>query len=112
MNTESQNNQYSGLASGIFWLVWILMLVLIPFYGFTLLVEVDTVTPNKPFSTYSPIIGAIVLIIQLIILVVAVKFYQQRQPLSKLYLILLGGSVLNMFVWAGGCALMGPLNLH
>lgn len=111
MNMEADNNQYSNLASVIFWLVWIAALLLLPFYAFTFLFEVGSVTPSKQSSMFSPVIGGIVFIVQIAILVFAVKAYQQRQPLSKLYLILLGASVLNMFVWAGGCALMGPLKL-
>ena len=111
MNTEADNNQYTNLASVIFWLVWIAALLFLPFYGFTFLFEVGSVTPSKQSSMFSPIIGGVVFILQIVIMIFAVKAYQSRQPLSKLYLILLGGSVLNLFVWAGGCALMGPLQL-
>lgn len=92
----------------IFWIVWVLLLVLIPVYLFTFSIEISAVKPGKMGSMFSPVVGGLVLIVQAIIFINSYQQARQNLPLSKLYLTLLGGSILIGFIWAGGCAIMGP----
>lgn len=115
MNSNEINktpNPYPGIALFFFWLVWGLLLLVIPFYGFTFLVELDVVKPERFKTIMSPVIGGVVLITQIAILVYAFKMFKRREALSKMFLLLLGGSVVLGFVWAGGCAIMGPISFH
>ena len=93
----------------LFWLLWIALLIIIPFYGFTLLFELSAVHANDTLSYLSPVIGVSVFIAQ--VTVIIRSFLQARGGilLSKAYLTLLGGSLIIGLIWAGGCATMGNL---
>ncbi len=95
----------------IFWFFWVLLMVLIPFYLFTFLIEMDAVKAEKIGSIISPIIGGLVIIAQIFVFVKSFKQAKQKLPLSTSFLTLLGGSILIAFIWAGGCAMMGPFRI-
>ena len=95
----------------IFWIVWVFLLTLIPLYLFTFLIEIDAVNAIKIGSILSPVIGALVLIAQIIVFVRSFKQVRQDLPISMSYLTLIGGSILIVFIWAGGCAIMGPYRI-
>ena len=61
----------------LFWLLWIISLLIIPIYGFTLLFKLSAVKSDNPLSYLSPVIGVIVFIAQSLIL--ARSFQQARQ---------------------------------
>ena len=113
-NNEDQNKETKGLdaATFFFWLLWILGLVLFPFYGFTFLFETGVVKEGNLGSQISPFIGAGVFIAQIVVMVKSFQQKKQNLPLSKSYLTLLGGSIVIGLIWAGGCSIMGPWNLH
>ena len=94
-----------------FWFLWVLALVLFPFYAFTFLFEADVVKSNDIGSQISPIIGMAVLIAQGLIMVISFKQMKRNSPLSKPYLTLLGGTIIIGFIWAGGCSIMGPFRM-
>ncbi len=101
--------------SVIFWILWMLGLLLFPFYIFTLFFEVNVVKEGNVLSHISPLIGVAVLIAQAVVMIFSfkqMKQMKQKLPLSKPYLTLLGGSIIIGFIWAGGCAMMGPWSLH
>jgi hypothetical protein len=106
-----EKHQYSTRAIVAFWLVWGALLFLVPFYAFTFFFEVDSAKSGNIPSIISPIMGGLVVIAELFVLVYSVIIYKFGVPLSKLYLVLLGGSALIAFVWLGGCLMMGPLRL-
>jgi len=94
-----------------FWLLWGILLILIPLYIFTFLFEIDAVKAVKIGSIISPVIGALVLIAQIIVVVRSFKQARQDISISEPYLTLIGGSILIAFIWAGGCAIMGPYRI-
>ena len=108
-NERSQEKQSAG--SIIFWILWVLAFVIFPFYAFTFAFEVDAIKEGNFESQLSPFIGAAVFIAQIIIMVISFKQKKRGLPLSKPYLTLLGGTILIGFIWAGGCAIMGPFRL-
>ncbi len=108
---ENSNETNSKFSRVIFWLLWGVLLLIVPVYGFTLLVEVSAVNSGNILSYISPIIGLLVLIAQITVFVLSYKQMKQGLPLSKPYLTFIGGSIVIGFVWAGGCAMMGPWRL-
>jgi hypothetical protein len=84
------------------------LLILFPLYLFTLSLEIGAVRLETIGSVISPVIGGLVLIAQLIIQLKSFKQARQAMPLSEPFLTLIGGSILIGFIWAGGCAIMGP----
>jgi uncharacterized membrane protein YhaH (DUF805 family) len=114
-NNEEERDQATEGADGgtvFFWILWVLGLVLLPFYAFTFFFEAGVVKEGNLGSQISPIVGLVVLLSQLAITVISFKQIRQKLPLSKPYLTLLGGSIIIGLVWAGGCSIMGPWSLH
>ena len=95
----------------IFWVLWGVLLIFIPVYIFTFLFEIDAVKAEEIGSIISPVIGALVLIAQIIVVVRSFKQARQDISISEAYLTLLGGSIVIAFIWAGGCAIMGPYRI-
>jgi len=110
MNNQSKQ-ELNKFGHVIFWLLWTLSFVIFPFYLFTFLFEIDKVKPGITSSYFSPVIGALVLILQITIVVISFQQMKQGITLSKPYLTLLGGTILVGFIWAGGCSIMGPWHL-
>lgn len=106
MNSKSKSITFSQI---IFWLLWGILLLIIPIYGFTFLFELEAARSNNALSYLSPIIGVVVFFAQLLVLVRSFQQGKKAMPLSKAYLTLLGGTVIVALIWAGGCASMGPL---
>jgi hypothetical protein len=95
----------------IFWILWVLLLVLIPLYLFTFSFEISAVKLEKIGSILSPIIGGLVLIAQFLVIIRSFKQARGNLPISEAFLTLLGGSILIGFFWQGGCAIMGPYRI-
>ena len=95
-----------------FWLLWILALALLPFYGLTFFFEAGVMKDDNLGSKISPVIGLLVLFAQLAITIISYRQKRSDAPLSRPYLTLLGGTIIIGLVWAGGCSIMGPWNLH
>jgi len=111
--TDNQHDQTETSVGEIFfWILWVLAFVLFPFYGFTFLFEIDAIKSDDIGSQIAPIIGAAVFIAQIVVMVISFKQIKKKLPLSKSYLTLLGGTIIVGFIWAGGCAIMGPIYLH
>ena len=97
--------------SVIFWILWMLGLLLFPIYGFTLFFEFGVVKEGNTLSYFSPVVGVVVLIAQTVVMFFSFMQMKLKLPLSGPYLTLLGGSIIIGFIWAGGCAMMGPYSL-
>lgn len=110
MNNQAKQ-EVNELGHALFWLLWTVALLIIPIYFFTFAFEVEAVKNNNTFSYFSPIIGFIVLILQITLSVISYKQMKQKISLSRPFLTLLGGTILIGFVWFGGCSMMGPLHL-
>lgn len=95
----------------VFWIVWVFLLTLIPLYIFTFLFEIAAVKAVNIGSILSPVIGALVVMAQMIVFVKSFKQARRDIPISASYLTLIGGSILIVFIWAGGCAIMGPYRM-
>lgn len=111
-NNEDQATAGADGGRIFFWMLWVLGLVLLPFYAFTFAFEVDAVKEGNLGSQISPVVGLVVLLSQLAIAVISFKQMKQKLPLSKPYLTLFGGSIIIGLVWASGCSIMGPWNMH
>lgn len=109
---SDQDQTEKSIGTIFFWILWVLAFVLFPFYLFTLLFEVEAIKEGNFGSQIAPIIGAGVLVAQVAVMIISFKQKKQKLPLSKPYLTLLGGTIIIGFIWAGGCAIMGPINLH
>jgi uncharacterized membrane protein YhaH (DUF805 family) len=106
MTNKSQPISFSQI---IFWILWSILLLVIPIYGFTFLFELEAVRSGNALSYLSPVIGVAVFLAQLLVIV---RSFQQGKKvilISKAYLTLLGGTVIIGLIWAGDCASMGPL---
>ena len=111
--TDNQQKQTETSGGEIFfWILWVLAFVLFPLYGFTLFFEFNVIKAGDIGSYFSPVVGVLVLVAQIAVQVMSFKQMKQKLPLSKSYLTLLGGTIIIIFVWAGGCAIMGPWSLH
>lgn len=110
--TDNQQEQTETSGGEIFfWILWVLAFVIFPLYGFTFLFEIDAIKSDDIGSQIAPIIGAAVFIAQIAVIVISFKQMKKKLPLSKPYLTLLGGTIIIGFIWAGGCAIMGPIHL-
>ena len=111
---DAQTHKRTDIDNFFFWLLWVLVLILLPFYGFTFLFEVDTIKASNIASKISPIIGFAVFFAQLATSIISFKQRRSKTPLpsSKPYLTLLGSTIIIGLIWVGGCSMMGPLNLH
>ncbi len=94
-----------------FWLLWAILLLIIPLYGFTLLFELGAVKQGLTFSYLSPVVGLFVFVAQIFLFIKSYRQMKQREPLSRAFLTLLGGTILVALIWAGGCTMMGPFRL-
>ena len=112
MSDNQQDQTETSVGKILFWLLWVLALVLFPFYGFTFFFEVGAVKSNNIGSQISPIIGAVVFIAQIAVMVISFKQMNTELPISKPYLTLLGGTIIILFIWFGGCVIMGPMHFH
>lgn len=95
----------------IFWILWAYILLIIPFYISTLVVEFSVAEPKDMLTLLSPVVGFLVIIAQITLFTVSYKQMKKKLPLSKAYLTLLGGTIIIASIWLGGCAMMGPLDI-
>jgi len=96
----------------VFWIFWVLLMVVMPFYLFTFLFAIGAVEAEKIGSIIPPVIGGLVIIAQIFVFVKSLKQAKQKLPLSTPFLTLLGGTILVALIWAGGCVIMGPCSLY
>ncbi len=106
---DSNSEHSITFAKVIFWLLWIAALLIIPLYGFFLVVELSTIKATHSLSYLSPVIGVAALIAQIVISTRSFQQAKQVNLLSKAYLTLLGGTLIVALISAGGCASMGSL---
>ncbi len=96
----------------IFWILWALLMVTLPFYLFTFLFSIGAVEAENIRSIIPPVIGGLVIIAQIFVFVKSLKQAKQKLPLSTPFLTLLVGTILVALVWAGGCVIMGSCSFY
>ena len=80
---------------------------MIPFYGFTALLALGNSSLANSVQIIGGVIGLLVIAGQVSIAVFSIIFFATlRRHVSQAFLLLLGGSIIVFFMWAGGCVVV------